>query len=653
MDTNQTTDTQLPRALLEVALEHAADEVFLMRADGSVRYVNKATLQRRGFTMDQMLGLSVWEWNEFVTAESWKRRWKSLLEIKKARFESVHIDSAGNRFPVDIQARLIEFQDTYYCLCFVNSLSEQYQTINYLEHRNERLIEMNARADMAVTTLEAAARNKELLFGTIAHELRTPIASIAMMANESDTADWRDAQSGIQRLSRDLLHTLDDMRRLTREGHQRAVETETFTLAELAHALELAVSAYTSQNGVALSLNFADPKLPPTTQLRTDLYRLRVVLANLIKNACIHSESDEVEVSFTTQANQLSIRVIDRGVGIPHKHREAIFEPYARGDTSVDGSGLGLHIARSWIAEIGGSLHLVDRPLGTCFEVELPLTTLVSESTELEDSGTAATEEAMDFSQLRILFVEDDPTLRLISETMLGRITSNLVICEDGAAALEALAFAKEGFDLVITDYFMPNMNGFELCLQLRSSGFTGPIYGCTAATLGDEIAQLEIAGANHVFAKPLTRKALLSRLEHDAHLLLSGSSKAQYILDADGELSMQADPTKVLEQHSDQALLLINLETKEVFATEKWLELNDFSAEQKLDLPMVNSTIDPSCFEAYRSYAKLFFAMPDDAAPIELSIHTISAAGRRFNGTIRSHKLRIGDSLFAVSEFY
>ena len=69
---------ELSREVLDTVLDLAADEVFLLRPDGSLKYANQSTLIRRGFSMDEMLAKAVWDWNSFVTESSWQRRWESL-----------------------------------------------------------------------------------------------------------------------------------------------------------------------------------------------------------------------------------------------------------------------------------------------------------------------------------------------------------------------------------------------------------------------------------------------------------------------------------------------------------------------------------------------------------------------------------------------
>jgi len=74
-------------------------------------------------------------------------------------------------------------------------------------------------------------------------------------------------------------------------------------------------------------------------------------------------------------------------------------------------------------------------------------------------------------------------------------------------------ANAQRGFDIVITDINMPKMNGYVLTQTLREIGYTGPIIGVTAATIGDESRKLLACGADAVLPKPLSMKKLKQTL--------------------------------------------------------------------------------------------------------------------------------------------
>jgi CheY-like chemotaxis protein len=128
---------------------------------------------------------------------------------------------------------------------------------------------------------------------------------------------------------------------------------------------------------------------------------------------------------------------------------------------------------------------------------------------------------SFDLADKQVLLAEDTPTIRMLSAKLIESQGAVVCAAEDGEKALDIAL--KSPFDLVITDIFMPNMDGYELTRSLRENGYTGPIIGVTAATIGEERDKLIAAGANAAIGKPLTKEKLLDTLatlyDHTEHI--------------------------------------------------------------------------------------------------------------------------------------
>lgn len=101
-----------------------------------------------------------------------------------------------------------------------------------------------------------------------------------------------------------------------------------------------------------------------------------------------------------------------------------------------------------------------------------------------------------------MLIVEDELMLRMMMGKQVGKLVASVVCAENGLKGLEAY---NPEFDLILTDYFMPEMHGFEMIRRLREMGCDVPIIGVTAATIGDQKQEMIDAGADRVIPKPLT----------------------------------------------------------------------------------------------------------------------------------------------------
>ena len=112
---------------------------------------------------------------------------------------------------------------------------------------------------------------------------------------------------------------------------------------------------------------------------------------------------------------------------------------------------------------------------------------------------------------MRLLVVDDDPSLREALALLLGLNGFDVDVACDGREAIRALAVASP--DAVILDVLMPGIDGIEVCRRMRAVGDRTPVLMLTArAELGERVAGLE-AGADDYLAKPFAREELIARL--------------------------------------------------------------------------------------------------------------------------------------------
>jgi two-component system, cell cycle response regulator len=114
---------------------------------------------------------------------------------------------------------------------------------------------------------------------------------------------------------------------------------------------------------------------------------------------------------------------------------------------------------------------------------------------------------------LRLLIVEDEPTQRLLLQRILQRAGYEVESAADGEQALRKLAAGT--FQMLLTDWDMPGMNGVTLCRRARSAGLEGYLYILLLTSHGstaEVVAGLE-AGADDFLRKPAEEAELLARL--------------------------------------------------------------------------------------------------------------------------------------------
>lgn len=230
--------------------------------------------------------------------------------------------------------------------------------------------------------LEHIEQQRVLMIGSVAHELRTPLAGLAgyleglmdgLIPNEP--ASFREMYQEVRRLHR----LVDDLQALSRvESGQISLNMEGLELEPIVERVVNQLRPQAEASGISLAL---DPADSGQTLVCGDKDRIAQILLNLIGNAIRYTpEGGHVAVAIASRTHQVEIVVEDDGIGIPQEALPYIFERFFRVDTSRSrrsgGSGIGLTIARHLAWAMGGELTASSpgEGHGSTFTLTLPRT---------------------------------------------------------------------------------------------------------------------------------------------------------------------------------------------------------------------------------------------------------------------------------------
>ena len=253
------------------------------------------------------------------------------------------------------------------------------------------------------------------------------------------------------------------------------------------------------------------------------------VMNNLLSNAFKFTpEYGKVSITVTQQKDNVLLTVSDTGIGIDSENLEQIFEPFyqVQSNKHYIGTGVGLALVRQIILSMGGTITVnstVGR--GTTFHITIPLKhgdanyapvnkpesenvpMVPQETTQLCDSDSTNDDST------RVLIIEDNPDVAAYIGRQLAD-TYDLFYASDGKKGLEKAE--KIIPDLIITDLMMPEIDGLEVCRQIRANELVShvPIIVITAKiTEADRIKGLE-AGADAYLCKPFNSDELKIRVK-------------------------------------------------------------------------------------------------------------------------------------------
>jgi len=375
----------------------------------------------------------------------------------------------------------------------------------------------------AKAAAEAANSAKSDFLANMSHEIRTPLNGVIGIVDALSRTGLTPEQAEMVNLIRGSGVTLErlvsdilDVSKI--EARQLDLETRPFDLNEALEPLGV-VRARAEDRGLTFTLNRA-----PEAQgvFVGDSTRIRQVLGNLLSNAIKFTSQGGINVDIAVrpegETHWLSFTVTDTGIGFDADHAARLFERFNQADGTITrrfgGTGLGLSICRSLVEMMGGTIEARSTPgQGSQFRFVLPL-----QRADDQAADAGATQMPMTARALRVLLAEDHPTNQRVVELILQGQGVEVVIVEDGAAAVAA--FKADDFDLVLMDMQMPVMDGLTATREIRAleTATPGrpriPIVMLSANAMAEHRAEAAFAGADGHIAKPITAASLLAGMQ-------------------------------------------------------------------------------------------------------------------------------------------
>jgi len=200
--------------------------------------------------------------------------------------------------------------------------------------------------------------------------------------------------------------------------------------------------------------------------LVADRGQIEQCVMNLAVNACDAMPlGGRLFLRTGREADHAWLEVADSGEGIPEEHLDHLFEPFFTTKEPGKGSGLGLAVVHSIVTRLGGAIDLESRVgQGTTVRVSLPL------AEEQSSAAPAPPKRAMTAdrgpSGCRVLVVEDDPAVRSSMRELLRLLGYDVVTV--GSREESIYLPPVPAFDLLLTDYMLPDASGTEIASELR-----------------------------------------------------------------------------------------------------------------------------------------------------------------------------------------
>ncbi len=226
-----------------------------------------------------------------------------------------------------------------------------------------------------------------------------------------------------------------------------------------------------AKEGVKVSLNIVEPEYEYCVDGNRG--RIQQTVMNLIANAKDATEGLEnrrIKIDIEAREEKyVVVSITDNGVGIAEAAKEKIFDAFFTTKEVNKGTGIGLSLAHSIVAEHEGIIELESElGHGATFRVLLPAIK-IKRSLKLNQNEKEKRKEK-EFLGLNVMLVDDEEGIRNLLEDFIGDVCASVTCFENGQLALNAYTKSPEKYDLIISDMQMPVMDGAALLENIRSA---------------------------------------------------------------------------------------------------------------------------------------------------------------------------------------
>lgn len=405
--------------------------------------------------------------------------------------------------------------------------------VESLEAQKKQLIDLSEQ-------LEETTQAKLNFFTNISHEFKTPLSLISgpiddLIANKQMPANAEVPLDILKRNSSKLTRLITELLDFrTLESGNLAVNYSMGNLDTfLREILKMFADVIRRRN-----LHFEYEVDDSGYEIPFDPIKMEKVFTNLLSNAFNHVDKEgtiRIRLSSTPieSGRDINLSVFNSGSYIPPENIEKIFQRFYTLDAEQKGTGIGLALVTSLVDALGGVIQVdSEQATGTTFTVKIPLEkdlltdarfntkTYVPEFAKLklatmgeEDVASGILDEmAREEGKPTVLVIEDNVDMRYYIRTILSSDYHVLLAKDGNIGTSKAFKLLP---DIVLCDIMMPDMDGYEVCRQLKGNPSTKdiPIILLTACSLDEQRARGYESGAEAFMQKPFNVTTLKVRM--------------------------------------------------------------------------------------------------------------------------------------------
>ncbi len=470
--------------------------------DARILDVNERACRNLGYTRQELLALTMLDIETAYDGFTWHEQIEQVRHSELELIETGQRRKNGETFPVEMSLKFVTLEDRGYVVATARDITEKKQLeIKYL--RAQRM--------------ESIGR----LAGGIAHDLNNVLAPITlgveMLRQRTPDAD---SQEMLSLMGSSAHRGAGMIRQILAFARGLKGERIPVRLNDLISEM-VKIGRETFPRSIQLRV-VAPPELWITLGDATQLHQ---VLMNLCLNARdampeggvleLRAENLHVDERLSRghpgaqSGPHVLISVRDTGLGIPPMLLDKIFEPFFTTKSFGQGTGLGLATALGIVQGHGGFLTVEsEMGKGTCFKIYLP----AKSDSEMATAGSNAIAAPMGTRE-RILVVDDERALRLITQAVLVANGYEVVLANDGAEAVAIFKARQREIQAIVMDIGMPFMDGTAAIRAIRQMDPDARILAVSGLAEADPLGVSSDQPGLTLLPKPYSPDQLLQAL--------------------------------------------------------------------------------------------------------------------------------------------
>ena len=413
---------------------------------------------------------------------------------------------------------LLEIHYSHEELTELNNLLEQ--RINELTSETDQ-----SRQDLLIAKkiAEKAIRAKSEFLSNMSHELRTPLNAIiglsSLLLSKNKDLESEEMLKSIVFSAHSLMGIINDILDFSKiEAGKISFEKHNFNIRELLSEMNKSYSFKAKQNHIQY-IEIMDPLIPEF--IKGDPVRLNQVLNNLLSNALKFTQQGHIKIESTLIShfeNDLLVQftVSDTGIGIHKDKIPLLFQSFTQSNSTITrkygGTGLGLSITKKLVELQNGEIWMESiENKGTSIHFNMPFkigfidkkVVIIDDNTELKGK--------------KILLVEDNKINQFVATKILKTFDLIVDIANNGKEAI--LLTSEIGYDLILMDLHMPEMDGIEAVSAIRKMGrenpnWKTPIVAFSADAFSETKEMVLNYGFDDFVSKPIISDDLIKKIK-------------------------------------------------------------------------------------------------------------------------------------------